>query len=145
MLAHVANEQDAVVGRKAVEERLQLSRAGETRFVEHVEVSAVAVCLVRAYEMPLQGAGRDAGLFQLLRRAGGGREAFGLIAVSLGRLAEQGGRLPGAGHAVQRENLVVAGENLVDRCALGFRSRYAWSCAIGPGSEDGKTAGTFRL
>ena len=73
MLAHVADEQDAVVGRKAVEERVQLSRAGETRLVEHVEVSAVAVCRFWAGEMPLQGAGRDAGLFQLLRRARGGR------------------------------------------------------------------------
>src|SRR5437016_1731256 len=70
--------------------------------------------------MPLQRAGLDAGHFELLRRAGGGRESFDLIAVSLGRLADgrQGGGLSRAGHAFQRENLVVAGENLVDRRAL---------------------------
>src|SRR5712692_10583725 len=70
--------------------------------------------------MPLQRAGLDAGLSQLLGRACGGRESFDLIAVSLGRLADsrQGRRLPRAGDAVEGQDLIVTREDLVHGGAL---------------------------
>ena len=63
MLTHVADEQHAVAGREAVEEGVQLCRTGEARFVQHVEMLVLAGLRVCPRQMPLQGVGRDAGLF----------------------------------------------------------------------------------
>ena len=43
MLAHVADEQHAVVRREAVQEGVQLRRAGEARFIQHIEPFVVVV------------------------------------------------------------------------------------------------------
>src|SRR5580704_14276994 len=64
MLAHVADEQHAVAGPEAVEEGVQLLRAGETRFIQHIEAFVVDAWFVSSCQMPLQRAGWDAGLSQ---------------------------------------------------------------------------------
>src|SRR5437870_4153515 len=43
MLAHVADEQHAIVGPETVEEGMQLLRAGETRFIQYIEPLVVAL------------------------------------------------------------------------------------------------------
>jgi hypothetical protein len=43
MLAHIADEQHAVAGREAVQEGVQLCRAGEARFIQHIEPLVVNV------------------------------------------------------------------------------------------------------
>jgi hypothetical protein len=49
-----------------VQELIHLPRAGETRFIQNVEVPlAIALCFL--HQMPLKGAGFDAGFNQLLR------------------------------------------------------------------------------
>ena len=101
---------------------MHLLRARQTRLIEHVEPLLSVVRLLASAQMALQGARRDARLAQFLRGPGGRREPFDPVAGTL-RLdtdRREGGRFPGARHAFQRHDLVVAREDLCDRGALAL-------------------------
>jgi hypothetical protein len=72
--------------------------------------------------MSLQRARFDAGVGELVRRPRCLREAFDLIAFACGGIANrcERTRLPCAGGALERRNLVAAGENLIEGGALAL-------------------------
>ena len=104
VLTDIADEQDAVFGSETLEEVVHLPRAGETRFVEHIEAPAFVRFGVGSGEMALQCAGRHAGLRQLLGRPRGRRESFDRIPFALGGVpnGRERRRLAGAGDTFER-------------------------------------------
>ena len=98
VLTHIADQEHAVRWAQAVKECVHLLRARQTRFVEHVEPLLAGRQTLGAGQVPLQRRRRDAGLAQLLRRAGGRREPFDPVAAALGLGTDgrEGRRFPGA-------------------------------------------------
>ena len=72
-----------------MEELIHLLRARETRFVENAEAFLSVVRLFAPRQMPLQCARFDSRFSELLRCARCRREAFHLIALSLGDFADR--------------------------------------------------------
>ena len=134
MLAHVADEQHAVVWSEALQERVHLFRARQARFVEDVEALLVRwPCVVVATrQMPLQRARLDAGLGQLVGGAGRRREALDLVALTFRRIANrrERRRLPGAGGAFERRRLDRGSPESPGRPCAGSRSGARYSRAI---------------
>src|SRR5438094_5719208 len=72
--------------------------------------------------VPLQRIRLDAGLGQLVGGTGGRREALNLVALAFGRVANrrERRRLPGAGGAFERHDLIPTRQNLPDGRALAL-------------------------
>jgi len=90
VLAYVTYEQYSVIIFQAMQEFMHLLCAGETRFVEHEEMSFPFLRLLAANKVPLQRARFNPCFSEILRRAGSRREAAHLVAFSLGSFPDRG-------------------------------------------------------
>ena len=121
VLPHVSAEQHAVLRSETAEERVHLCRAGQAGFIEHVEPFLIRVqLLLVARQMPLQRIRLDADLGQLVGGTGGRREALDLIALPFVANRRERRRLPGAGGAFERHDLIAIRQNLLDGRALAL-------------------------
>lgn len=68
MLAHVGDQEQAVVVTKTIQQRVHLLRADQTGFIEHMETPGPLGCFVLLDQVPLQRDGRNASISQLLSR-----------------------------------------------------------------------------
>src|SRR5258705_9181479 len=123
MLAHVADEQQAVLRSEAAEKRMHLCGAGQTRFIQQIQPPLVGprVFLV-VCQVPLQRAIPDASLSEVGGRTGSRSKALDLVARTLGSIADrrERRRLASAGGAVEGHNLIATRQNLPDGCALAL-------------------------
>lgn len=70
MLAHVADQQHAILRSETMEERVHLLCAGQAGFVEHIQpLRFRARLFLGSHEMALQSACLDSGRAELLRRS----------------------------------------------------------------------------
>src|SRR5579859_2213555 len=109
VLAYVTYQQYSVIFFQAMQEFMHLLCAGETRFVEHVQMSFPFLRLLAANKVPLQRARFNPCFSEILRCAGSRREAAHLVAFSLCGFPDRGQRscFAGSSDPVKRGNLVA--------------------------------------
>src|SRR5271157_5895600 len=119
MLSHVTHEQNSVLFAESVQEVVNLPGAGETRFIEHVQMFFLGFGLRSSGKMMLQRIRLNSGLSKFVRSPRGGREAFDVVALALSGVTDgaQRGRLACSGYSLQRRNLIAAAQNLLN-CSM---------------------------
>src|SRR5271169_3965447 len=100
MLTHVTYEQHAVFGAESLQEVIDLSGAGQARFIQHVEMLFSGIGLQSSGEVVLQRVGLNSGFCQLVRSPRSGRQAFDTVTFAVSGVTDgaQRGRLAGSGY-----------------------------------------------
>src|ERR1043165_2465773 len=109
MLAHVADQEHFVCcGIEASKEFVEVLRAGERAFIEHVKTFRGCRLFLSPADKTLEGFGLNSALLELLRGACGGRKTVYLIAFFFGYLSHYGKRrgLAGARTALQTKHAI---------------------------------------
>src|ERR1700733_15098830 len=81
MLAGISNEQYLILRADLFEKFAHLFRGCQRRFIEHVKMFLCGVGIAAAGEEALQRVGRNTGIVELPRCAGGGGESLDGIAI----------------------------------------------------------------
>jgi hypothetical protein len=89
VLADVADEQDTIVWRQSMQKLVHLFGAGEAGFVHNVQTRVPVRRSFVPGEQPLERAGWDAGLGELLSRARGRGEPLDEVPFALGGIADR--------------------------------------------------------
>ena len=82
---------------------MDLSGAGQARFIQHVEMLVSGVGLRSSGKVMLQHVGLNSGFCQLVRRSRGGRQTFDPVTFAVSGVTNgaERGRLAGSGDSLQ--------------------------------------------
>jgi hypothetical protein len=124
MLARVADKKHSILRPDLLHECLHLAGAGQTGFINHIEVAAVGIAaellLAAACKKALQSASGEASVAQLSGGAAGRGEALDRVTAALCALPNcfQSGGLAAPGESLQTVYAVAAGQHFLDGSAL---------------------------